>query len=181
MVRRGDQEAARRPPSIPGLNRRSGRIPALPYSGSEGEMLRKGFSTVVAPARCGNPAVVRGRRVCQPAEGSLPLRIAGPDIRCPRVELRAAGALTLRQSVNEVFRSRSSSFAVQYGKLDSAGTPWLRIALPDTRCPRIELRAAGCALLPKRILRCRLEERRLSYKAFEEAEPPAPSQSFGEE
>jgi len=31
MVRRGDQEAARRPPSIPGLNRRSGRIPALPY------------------------------------------------------------------------------------------------------------------------------------------------------
>jgi hypothetical protein len=26
MVRRGDQEAARRPPSIPGLNRRSGRI-----------------------------------------------------------------------------------------------------------------------------------------------------------
>src|ERR1017187_1069360 len=31
MVRRGDQEAARRPPSIPGLSRRSGRIPALPY------------------------------------------------------------------------------------------------------------------------------------------------------
>jgi len=31
MVRRDDQEAARRPPSIPGLNRRSGRIPALPY------------------------------------------------------------------------------------------------------------------------------------------------------
>lgn len=31
MVERADQEAARRPPSIPGLNRRSGRIPALPY------------------------------------------------------------------------------------------------------------------------------------------------------
>src|ERR1039458_1889859 len=31
MVRGGDQEAARRPPSIPGLSRRSGRIPALPY------------------------------------------------------------------------------------------------------------------------------------------------------
>src|ERR1019366_6035157 len=31
MVRRGDQEAARRPPSIRGLSRRSGRIPALPY------------------------------------------------------------------------------------------------------------------------------------------------------
>jgi len=31
MVRRRVQEAARRPPSTPGLNRRSGRIPALPY------------------------------------------------------------------------------------------------------------------------------------------------------
>src|ERR1017187_8978165 len=31
MVRRGDQEAARRPPSIPGLSGRSGRSPALPY------------------------------------------------------------------------------------------------------------------------------------------------------
>src|ERR1700691_2834268 len=30
-MRRGDQEAARRPPSIPRLSRRSGRIPALPY------------------------------------------------------------------------------------------------------------------------------------------------------
>ena len=47
--------------------------------------------------------------------------------------------------------------AVQYGRVDSAGVPRLRIALPDTRCPRIELRAAGGALLPKRILRCRLE------------------------
>ena len=26
-----DQKAARRPPSTPGLSRRSGRIPALPY------------------------------------------------------------------------------------------------------------------------------------------------------
>ena len=31
MVKRANQEAARRPPSIPGLTRRSGRIPALPY------------------------------------------------------------------------------------------------------------------------------------------------------
>ena len=31
MVKRADQEAARRPPSTPGLSRRSGRIPALPY------------------------------------------------------------------------------------------------------------------------------------------------------
>src|SRR5262245_49097594 len=30
MVRRAVQEAARRPPSTPGLNRRSGRVPALP-------------------------------------------------------------------------------------------------------------------------------------------------------
>ena len=30
------------------------------YSGSEGEMLRKEISTVVAAARCGNPAVVCG-------------------------------------------------------------------------------------------------------------------------
>lgn len=47
--------------------------------------------------------------------------------------------------------------AVRYGSLDSAGAPRLRIALPDTRCPRIELRAAECALLPKRIFRCRLK------------------------
>ncbi len=31
MVERADEEAAGRPPSTPGLNRRSGRIPALPY------------------------------------------------------------------------------------------------------------------------------------------------------
>ena len=31
MVKRANQEAARRPPSTPGLIRRSGRIPALPY------------------------------------------------------------------------------------------------------------------------------------------------------
>jgi putative transposase len=31
------------------------------------------------------------------------------------------------------------------------------IVEPDTRCPRIELRTAGCTLFPKRILRCRLE------------------------
>ena len=31
MVQRINQEAARRPPSTPGLSRRSGRIPALPY------------------------------------------------------------------------------------------------------------------------------------------------------
>ena len=53
--------------------------------------------------------------------------------------------------------------------------PWLRIALPDTRCPRVELRALGCVFASKRILRCRLLGR-LSYKAFDEAKPPAPSQ-----
>jgi hypothetical protein len=31
LIAMADQEAARRPPSTPGLSRRSGRIPALPY------------------------------------------------------------------------------------------------------------------------------------------------------
>ncbi len=41
------------------------RVPSLesPYSGSEGEMLREGFSTVVVAANCGNRAAVRAKTV----------------------------------------------------------------------------------------------------------------------
>jgi hypothetical protein len=148
----GRRAESRSIPANPG--RRVGAQVASPqslYSGSEGEMLRKGFSTVVAVARCGNPAVIRAEPRGQFGR-TQPLRIAEPDIRCPRIELRTAGAR--QQPESSVLRL---FIAVQYGTLDSAGAPRLRIALPDTRCPRIELRAAGCALLPKRILRCRLE------------------------
>ncbi len=37
-----------------------------------------------------------------------------------------------------------------------AGTPLRRISAADTRCPKTELRGAGCALSPERILRSRL-------------------------
>jgi hypothetical protein len=68
-----------------------GASPQSPYSGSEGEMLAKGFSTVVAAAPCGNHAVIRAEP-CSQFGRAQPLRIAEPDIRCPRIELRAAGA-----------------------------------------------------------------------------------------
>jgi hypothetical protein len=128
------------------------------YSGSEGEMLKKEISTVVASARCGkcSSAVVQPcvRLHCGqgPAATNCRARHSMSEDRAP-----SGRCADFTASANFI-ESRSPSFAVQYGKLDSAGIPWLRIALPDTRCPRIELRAAGCALLPKRILRCRLEE-----------------------
>ena len=76
------------------------------YSGSEGEILSEDISTVVGRARCGNRLLVT------------------------------------RNAVVPIWTT--------------AGTPLLRMAEPDTRCPRIEVRAAGCALLPERILRCGL-------------------------
>jgi hypothetical protein len=87
-------------------------------------MLRKGFSTVVAAASCGKGALVPGWHYM--------------------------AALT------------------------RAGTPPLRIALPDTRCPRVELRAAGCTLLPNEFSDVVWRWlRRLYYKAFAEAKSPA--------
>jgi hypothetical protein len=70
------------PPPAPfrPLSRRSGRFPALPYSGSEGEMLRKGFSTVVAAARCGNGAFVYAGGLCQRGPGQAFRRC---ESRCP--------------------------------------------------------------------------------------------------
>jgi len=42
---RADQEAARRPPSTPGLSRRSGRIPALPYPPIKPSIVRQSLIT----------------------------------------------------------------------------------------------------------------------------------------
>ena len=102
-----------------------------------------------------------------------PLRIAEPEIRCPRIELRAAGAVLQFRKLSNIARL---FFAVQCGRLDSAGTPRLRIALLDIRCPRIELRAARCALLPKTNTQMSSESglKRLYYKAFVEAKLPVP-------
>lgn len=76
----------------------------LPYSGSEGEMLRKGFFH----SRRGRalwkscPCL---RRQILPAwtwAGTPPLRIALPDTRCPRIELRAAGCTLLPNEFSDV-------------------------------------------------------------------------------
>ena len=157
--------------------RRTGRCP---YSGSEGEMFRKGFSTVVAAACCGNPAVIRAE---------------------PRGPVRTYAAVTNRRARHSMSEDRTQSgwctsaapqfkiarlfTAVQYGRLDSAGAPRLRIALPDTRCPRIELRAAGMRFASKTNTQMSsgsgLKRKRLYYKAFVEAKLPAPSLFLREE
>ena len=135
-------------------------------------MLRKEFFTVVAVARCGNPAVMRAEP-CGIARtaGARPLRIAEPDTRCPRIELRAAGAFLICK-IERLF------CAVRCDKLDRAGTPRLRIALPDTGCPRIELRAAGLRFASKTNtqMSSRSVLKRLYYKAFAEAKPACLSQ-----
>ena len=122
----GARRQISRPPLIPAPESALGvASPRCPYSGSEGEMLREGFSTVVAA------------------------RALWKSVSC--LVLAAMSAQT------------------------RAGTPPLRIAEPDTRCPRIEFRAAGCTLSPKRILRCCLEGlRRLYYKAFAETRHAGP-------
>jgi hypothetical protein len=57
-------------------------------------MLKKGFSTVVA-ALVVEITAVRAELCGQLGKRTHPpLRIAEPDIRCPRIELRAAGALS---------------------------------------------------------------------------------------
>ncbi len=59
----------------------------------------------------------------------------------------SGGCNDMQLKMRVVIRSSGLSFAGEYGRLDIAGAPRLRIALPDTRCPRIELRAVGCTLL----------------------------------
>lgn len=59
--------------------------------------------------------------------------------------------------------------------LTRVGIPPLRIAVPDTRCPRIELRAAGCTLLPNEFSDVVWRWlKRLYYKAFAEAKVACP-------
>src|SRR5688572_28100339 len=107
-------------------------------------MLEKDFPQTPRTARCGKPLFLWFGRLLGCTQQGLPLRIAEPDIRCPRIELRAAGTLICIRRL--LYSSRFATFCFSlsmYGRLDSAGTPWLRIALPDTRCPRVELRALG--------------------------------------
>jgi len=101
--------------------------------------LRKGFSTVVAAARCGNPAVDVAGRLSAKAAASQPAATNRRARHSMSQDRTPSGRRTgVHLTAPEVFISGGLSFAVQYGRLDIAGTPRLRIALPDTRCPRIE-------------------------------------------
>lgn len=82
-------------------------LPGQPYLivAPKGEMLRKGFSAVVAAARCGKKSALVQRLTCVAAltrVGVPPLRIAVPDTRCPRIELRAAGCTLLPNEFSDV-------------------------------------------------------------------------------
>jgi hypothetical protein len=72
-----------------------------------------------------------------------------------------------------LWKSRSCSEVVSYGSVDK-GTPPLRIAWPDTRCPRIELRAAECTCVQNESLDVVWNRAKMTLlKAFPEAKPPA--------
>ena len=65
----------------------------------------------------------------------------------------------------------ASTHHLRYVREERA-TPRLRLFPPVRETSRAECRASGCALFPKRILRCRLVSTTgLSYKAFAETRP----------
>ena len=104
-------------------------------------MLREGFSTAVVAANCGNRAVVRAKTASSAWTAQAPAA-TNRRARHSMSEDRTLSGWCASVSP-QIFEIARLFFAVQYGTLDSAGAPRLRIALPDTRCPRIELRAAG--------------------------------------
>src|SRR5450759_534304 len=65
-------------------------------------------------------------------------------------------------SVNEL----RMKFSVGSVESQPAGIPLLRVMPPNTGCFIRESRAAGCALFPKRTLRCGVGIPRLYYKGF---------------
>ena len=81
---------------------RSDRV--LSYSNSAGEMLKKGFSTVVGAARCGNRALACVSESCHCGPGQEPRRYESfcLNTRCPSVELRAAGCTLLPNELSDV-------------------------------------------------------------------------------
>ena len=64
----------------------------------------------------------------------------------PSLRRRQRYTHTVRMVADEVFCWLPTMGAVR-------GVPWLRVLSPNTRCSKAESRTAGCALLPKRILR----------------------------
>src|SRR6516165_10985089 len=76
----------------------------LSYSNSAGEMLKKGFSTVVGAARCGNRALACVSESCHCGPGQAPRRYESfcLNTRCPSVELRAAGCTLLPNELSDV-------------------------------------------------------------------------------
>jgi hypothetical protein len=122
-------------------------------------------------------------RVSAQAAATPPLRIAEPDIRCPRIELRAAGALTFILRVVTKFQIgrfvlRCSVWQVGHGRHPAATNRVARHSMSEDRAPSRGVRFAsetntqmssGSGL------------KRLYYKAFAEAKPPALISTFLEE
>lgn len=128
-------------------------------------MLKKEISTVVAKRASWKMSFRRGSAVCQVAlrQGCPPLRIAEPDISMSEDRTPSGMCTDFRASAS-VSESRSPSFCCPVWQVGQRRHPVATSRVAWHLISEDRALSCGCALLPKQILRCRLEERRLSYR-----------------